>query len=362
MSTPVQDPPASAHVWIPPARGARTTAAIAVLAIVAILAILWAWNLPPFGGGAEVTDNAYVRGRTAVIAPQVSGYVDAVLVHDYDQVRSGQILVRIDDRIYRARVAQAQATLAAQVAALANSDQAHASRSAALLGQTAGVTNARAQLLRSRADMARVDELVQDGSVSIRERDQTSAALTQVEAQLRQAEAGEQIASQDVRTVDVGRDGLKAQVDAARAQLQLAMIDLDHTVIRAPEAGQLGEVAVRLGQYVTNGTQLFALVPPDRWVIANYKEDQTAHMAADEPARFTVDALDGASFKGHVDQLSPAAGSEFSVLKPDNATGNFVKVPQRIGVRIVLDPNQPDAARLRPGMSVEAHVDTSEGP
>ncbi len=103
-------------------------------------------------------------------------------------------------------------------------------------------------------------------------------------------------------------------------------------------------------------------MPPDRWVIANYKEEQTAHMTENEPARFTVDALDGASFKGHVDQLSPAAGSEFSVLKPDNATGNFVKVPQRIGVRIVLDPNQADAARLRPGMSVEAHVDTSDGP
>jgi len=362
MSTAVQDPSAQQHVWIPPARRALTTAAIAVLAVIAILAILGAWDLPPFDDGVEVTDNAYVRGRTVLIAPQVSGYVDEVLVRDYDQVRSGQVLVRIDDSIYRARVAQAQATLAAQVAALANSNQAHASRSAALLGQTAGVANAHAQLLRSRSDMLRVDELVRDGSVSIREHDQTSAALAQAEAQLHQAEAGEQIASEDVRTVDVGRDGLKAQVDAARAQLQLAMIDLEHTVIRAPGAGQLGEVGVRLGQYVTNGTQLFALVPPDNWVIANYKEEQTAHMAPGKPARVTVDALDGASFKGHVDQLSPAAGSEFSVLKPDNATGNFVKVPQRIGVRIVLDPNQADAARLRPGMSVEAHVDTSEGP
>ena len=362
MSTPVQNPPEQPHVWIPPVRGALTTAAIVALAVIAILAILRAWDLPPFDDGVEVTDNAYVRGRTTVIAPQVSGYIDSVFVGDYDQVRSGQVLVRIDDSIYRARVAQAQATLAAQVAALANSNQAHASRSAALRGQTAGVANARAQLLRSRADMARVDELVRDGSVSIRERDQTSAALAQGEAQLRQAEAGEQIASEDVRTVDVGRDGLKAQVDAARAQLQLAMIDLEHTVIRAPGAGQLGEVGVRLGQYVTNGTQLFALVPPDNWVIANYKEEQTAHMAPGKPARVTVDALDGASFKGHVERLSPAAGSEFSVLKPDNATGNFVKVPQRIGVRIVLDPNQPEAARLRPGMSVEARVETGNGP
>jgi multidrug resistance efflux pump len=133
-------------------------------------------------------------------------------------------------------------------------------------------------------------------------------------------------------------------------------------VIRAPEAGQLGEIGVRLGQYVTNGTQLFTLVPPDRWVIANYKESQTSHMAPGEPAWFTVDALGGARFKGQVERLSPAAGSEFSVLKPDNATGNFVKVPQRIGVRIVPDPDQPQAAQLRPGMSVEARVETRNRP
>jgi multidrug resistance efflux pump len=358
----VAPPPAPAPVWHPPARSARTTAAIVVLAIIAVLVVLWAWDLPPFAGGIEITDNAYVRGRTAVIAPQVSGYVVAVPVRDYEQVRTGQILVRIDDRIYRARVAQAQAALAAQIAALANSDQAHAARSAALLSQTAGVANARAQLLHAQADMARVDDLVRDGSVSIRERDQTRAALAQAEAQLRQAEAGGEIARQDIRTVDVGRDGLKAQVDAARAQLDLAQIDLEHTLIRAPEAGQLSEIGVRLGQYVTNGTQLFSLVPPDRWIIANYKEAQTAHMAVGEPANFTVDALGGASFRGHIERLSPAAGSEFSVLKPDNATGNFVKVPQRIGVRIVPDTGQPLASRLLPGMSVEMRVDTRNGP
>ncbi len=203
--------------------------------------------------------------------------------------------------------------------------------------------------------MGRVDDLVRDGSVSQRERDQTRAALAQ-------AQAGGQIAEQDIRTVDVGRDGLKAQADAARAQLRLAEIDLEHTVIRAPESGQLGEIGVRLGQYVTNGSQLFSLVPPDRWVIANYKEGQTAHMAPGEPAAFRADALGGMRFSGRVERLSPAAGSEFSVLKPDNATGNFVKVPQRIGVRIVLDPNQPGAERLRPGMSVETRVDISGGP
>lgn len=336
------------QTWRPDIHHARSVAIIAGLALVAILAILWAWDLWPFGGSIETTDNAYVRGRTTVIAPQVSGYVVEVAVHDYQYVRAGQVLVVIDDRIYRARVAQAEASLAAAKASLANSDQAHASRAAALAG-------ARAQVRRAQADMARVSDLVADGSVSLRERDQTSAALAQ-------ARASGQIAAQDVRTVDVGRDGLAAGVDAARAQLKLAQIDLEHTVIRPPEDGQVGEIGVRLGQYVTNGTQLFSLVPPDRWIIANYKESQMARMVPGEPTSFTVDALGGARFTGRVEQVSPAAGSEFSVLKPDNATGNFVKVPQRIGVRIAIDPRQPGIERLSPGMSVETRVDTSGAP
>jgi multidrug resistance efflux pump len=193
----------------------------------------------------------------------------------------------------------------------------------------------------------------------MRERDQTLAALRQAEAQVRQAGASGEIARQDVRTVDVGRGGLQAQVEAAQARLRLAEIDLSNTIIRAPEAGQLGEIGVRLGQYVTNGTQLVSLVPLQRWVIANFKERQTARMAPGQPASFTVDALGGERVTGRVERISPAAGSEFSVLRPDNATGNFVKIPQRIGVRIAIGPGQPVAARLRPGMSVEAGVDTT---
>ena len=355
--------PAPPHqLWRPSRRRPWVIAVIAGLTVAAILAVLAAWSLPPFGGREAVTENAYVRGRTTVIAPQVSGYVTQVAVKDFEIVRQGQLLARIDDRIYAARVAQARANISAQLAALANSQQARASRTAGLQSQSAGVANAQAQLLRARADMARADDLVRDGSISVRERDQTVAALRQAEAQVRQAQASSEIARQDIRTVDVGRGGLEAQVEAARAQLRLAQIDLDNTVIRAPEAGQLGEVGVRLGQYVTNGTQLLSLVPPDRWVIANFKEAQTKRVAAGQRAVVMVDALGGAKLKGHVERLSPAAGSEFAVLKPDNATGNFVKVPQRIGVRIAIDPGQPLAVRLRPGMSVEAHVDIRSGP
>ncbi|WP_213982744.1 HlyD family secretion protein [Sphingomonas sp. dw_22] len=344
--------------WRPRVKHPVATVLIVAIAIAAVLILLRAWQLPPFDRGAEATENAYVRGRTTSIAPQVSGYVVEVLAHDYQQVKRGDVLVRIDDRIYRARVSQAQANLDAQLAALANSRQAHASRTAGLQSQTAGLAGARAQLLRARADLDRIDDLVSDGSVSRRERDQAVAALAQAEAAVRQSQAGGEIARQDIRTVDVGRGGLEAQVEAARAQLRLAEIDLGNTVIRAPEDGQTGEIGVRLGQYVTNGVQLLSLVPADRWIIANYKEAQTARMAPGQPAIFTVEALGGAELHGHVQQLAPAAGSEFAVLKPDNATGNFVKVPQRIGVRVSVDPGQAEAARLRPGMSVELRIDT----
>ncbi len=346
--TAAADNPANhpeAHHWHPPPLHWRTIAVVAVLVVVALVAVLWAWDLWPFAGGVEVTDNAYVRGRTTVIAPQVSGYVVAVPESDYAQVKAGQVLARIDDSTYRARVEQARASLAGAEAALANNRQSRASSSASALGNDAA-------LLRAQADMKRAIELVKDGSVSVRELDQTRAALAQARAQ-------SEIARQTIRSVDVGRGGLEAQVAAARAALDAALIDLDHTVIHAPQDGQVGEIGVRLGQYVTNGTQLMILVPHERWVIANYKEAQTAHMQPGDKASFRVDALAGANFSGHVEQLSPAAGSEFSVLKPDNATGNFVKVPQRIGVRIAIDPGQENAARLRPGMSVISRVEAS---
>ena len=348
--------------WRPAPQSPLVMALVVAGALVAVAVILGAWGLPPFGGGAQTTDNAYVRGRTTVIAPQVSGYVTSVEVKDYEQVRAGQVLARVDARGYLAKRDQARANVAAAEAALANSRQALASRAAGLQGQTANAASAQAQLVSARADMARVDDLVRDGSVSVRERDQTRAALRQAEAQVRQALAGSEIARQDIRTVEVGRSGLEANVAAARAALAIAEVELEHTDIRAPEAGQVGEVGVRLGQYVTNGVQLMSLIPAERWVIANFKETQTVRMAVGQKATFKVDALGGAKLTGRVEQISPGAGSEFAVLKPDNATGNFVKVPQRIGVRIAIDPGQLWTLKLRPGMSVTARIDTRSGP
>jgi len=356
-SPPPVAPPAPTG-WAPPKRALRTTLIVAAIALIGVLVILYAWGLPPFTGATQSTDNAYVRGRTTLISPQVSGYVVDVPVQDFQQVRAGDVLARIDDRIYRQKVEQARAALDAQIATLANSSQTMRSRQATVGSQEAAIGSAQAQLLKAQADMRRVDELVGEGSISLRERDQTLAALRAAQAAVRQTQAAREIARQDVVAVGVGRGGLAASVEGARAALHLAEIDLANTVIRAPSDGQLGEVGVRLGQYATAGTQLMFVVPRQYWVTANYKEAQTARMAPGQPAVFKIDALGGEKLTGHVQSLAPATGSEFAVLKPDNTTGNFVKVAQRISVRIAVDPNQPLAARLRPGMSVEVRIDT----
>ena len=346
--------------WRPPTPGWFGTALVLVLVVGAIFTILYAWRLPPFAGRFEQTDDAYVRGQTTVISPQVSGYVSDVPVKDFDNVAADQVLVRIEDSIYAARVAQARANVLTQISNLDNSEQAQRSREANILAQDAAIANAQAQLLRTQADTRRIESLIAHGWVTPADRDRQVAALHAAEAEHRQARAARAIGTQDVRTVIVGRSGLSANVEAAKAQVRLAEVDLGHTVIRAPLAGQLSEVSVRRGQYVTSGTQLMYLVPRTFWVIANYKEAQTRNMRLGDEASFTVDALGGKRLKGHVENMAPAAGSEFAVLRPDNATGNFVKVAQRIAVRIRIDPDQPLAQRLRPGMSVVTRIKTQE--
>jgi multidrug resistance efflux pump len=376
MNEPRKDPPAGdsqtqtpsspaaavePHGWQLPKKSPVTIIVIALLALFAIGVVLRAWRLPPFAGVSEETDNAYVRGLVTTISSQVSGYVTSVPVDDFAEVKAGKILATVDDRIYAARVAQAEANLAAQQAAFANSAQSQRSRELATHSQDANIAAARAQLARAEADMRRADALVKDGSLSKREYDQTRAALLAARASLQQAVAGRSIGTEDVRTVLVARAGLQAAIDSAKAALRSAQVDLQNTVIRAPVDGQLSEIGVRNGDYVTAGTQLMSLVPHTIWIVANYKEAQTHRMRAGQHVTFRVDALGDAELHGHLQTISPATGSEFAAIKPDNATGNFVKVAQRIAVRISVDPGQELARRLRPGMSVETAVDTRDG-
>ncbi|MDH5857897.1 HlyD family secretion protein [Lampropedia aestuarii] len=341
-------------------------------ALVSAALVLYAWRLPPFHTGIETTENAYVRGAVTVVAPKVDGYIAEVLVQDYDAVQAGQVLVRLDSRNYQQKLDAAKGQLAVQEANLANSAQTQRSRQAStgsakaqIAAADAELANAKAQLTRAQADMRRAEPLAADGSLSQRERDQTEAALKQAEAALKRAQAareqalaGQVVANEDLRAAGVNQEALEAAVQSAKAAVALAQIDLDNTEIRAPQAGHVGEVGAKLGQYVAPGTQLLAVVPSQVWVIANFKETQTSHMEPGQSARFHVDALDGVELAGHVERISPATGSEFSVIKPDNATGNFVKIPQRLSVRIAVDPDQAAAERMRPGMSVVVSVDT----
>ncbi|MFP5393406.1 MAG: HlyD family secretion protein [Gammaproteobacteria bacterium] len=344
-------------------RPSRTSVAVMLLvALAGILLILSAWHLGPFNSAVVQTDNAYVRGQVTVLAPQVSGYVAEVLVKDFQYVKAGQPLVRIDDRIYRERVAQAEAQVDAANAALKNAEQTQAQNRARAGAARASLGAVEAERQRASTELARMEALAARGSVSLSDRDRVRASARSAQANVEKARADIEIAREAITSTTVGRAGLEAQVKNAQAQLELARIDLANTVVKAPRDGQVGEATVRLGQFVSAGTQLLFLVPDALWVVANFKENQTSHMQVGQRARFNVDALDGQALTGRVEQLAPATGSEFSVLRPDNASGNFTKVVQRLPVRIAIDPNQPLARRLRPGMSVLAQVDTASPP
>lgn len=345
--------------WSPQLSRQRVLVA-GVLIVVGVLVALFAWGLPPFAGGDQTTNNAYVRGRTTIVSPQVAGYLVEVRVADFQKVEQGQLLARIDATPFREKVQQGAANIAAQKANLANSEQSLRSAQAQLQLQDAAVASAQAGYQKAQADMNRINELVDEGSVSLRERDQALAALRQSQAGVRQAQAQRAIAAENVRSVRVGRGALEAQVQGAEASRDLAAFELSRTEIRAPRSGRLSEITAREGQLVSAGTQLMYIVPDELWVVANFKEAQTEAMAVGQRATLEVDALGGAKLTGRVQSIAPAASSEFSIVKPDTGAGNFVKVPQRIAVRIVLDRGQKIARRLGPGMSVVATVHTGE--
>ena len=332
----------------------------ASIGLVGVLAILYAWQLPPFTRQSQFTDNAYIRGMTTFISPQVNGYITDVAVKDFAQVKKGDLLMQIDDRIYQQRVHQAEAQLAMKHAALDNNLQQQKSALAVIARNEAALQSARAQDVKSQADLKRVNSLATSGYLSARDRDTAQALAAQTHADIDQARATLEVSRQDLQSTQVNRGSLEADVTSASAALELAQIDLQNTRITAPRDGQLGQISVRQGAYVTAGTHLTSLVPPEHWVIANLKETQLANVHVGQPVTFRVDALNDRQFTGRVESISPAAGGEFSAISPDNATGNFVKIAQRIPVRIAVAADQTDSERLRPGMSVQVTIDTRE--
>lgn len=331
------------------------------LGVAGVAGVLYAWQLPPFTTSVETTNNAYVRGQVTLISPQLAGYVTDVPVKDYMLVKKGDLLIQVDDRIYEEQLAQAEATLAQQQAGLDNFELGQASKQASLDLAKAQLQSAEAALEKAKLDDQRIGSLVQRGISTQASGDQTRTALLQAQATVAQANASVEIASKAFELGAAAKPTLEAAVRSAEASVELAKINLGNTRITAPVDGRLGEVTARVGHYVLPGTQLTSVTPEMTWVMANFKETQLAGMKPGLPATFTVDALPGAIFQGHVTRISPAAGSEFAVLKADNATGNFTKVPQRIPVRIDIDSDEAMTA-LRPGMSVEVRIDTAATP
>ena len=331
--------------------------AILVATVAGVLLALYAFRLPPFGLGEVYTNNAYVRGNITVVSPRVSGYVQNVLVRDFDTVKAGQPLVEIDRAPYLSKVEQAKAGILAQQAALDKTKQDRASAQSAAKAGQAAIANAQAVLDRANREWKRIKGVSND-AISQSSRDAAQIAVKQAEAALTQAKEQYAIAQQNILNAGVGREG--AAIDNAKAMLALAEQELGHTTVYAPADGLLGEVAVKKGQLVSAGTQLMSVVPAARWIVANIKETDMKNIRSGQQADITVDALGGAHFSGSISEIAPATASEFSIIKADSGTGNFVKIAQRIVVKIELHPGQTDLHKLAPGMSVEVRIGTRQ--
>ena len=306
----------------------------------------------------ETTDDAYVKADSTIIAPKVSGYIAEVLVADNEPVKAGQLLARIDDRDFRTALNQAKADVAASEAAVKNLNAQIELQEPLIQQQAAEVDAAEANVKFAQEERTRYDGLMKSGSGTVQRAQQTDAALRSQIAQLQQGKAGLIAANKKIDVLSTQRAQAVAQLDHARAVEQQAALNLSYTQITAPVDGTVGARSLRVGQYVQAGTQLMAVVPLYAvYVVANFKETQLTHVRSGQPVELYVDSFQSTRLKGHVDSLSPASGLEFALLPPDNATGNFTKIVQRVPVKIVVD-DQGLKGLLRPGMSAEPTVNT----
>ena len=361
-------PPAREHIAAPPAgTTTRKKIIIGVVAVLVIIALVWATKTFIYSRGHETTDNAQVDGHIVPVLAKVGGYVTAVLVQDNDSVHNSQSLVRIDDSEYKVKVAQAQADLAA-AQSIAGGRQFTGQSQAAVattIGQRyaadAQIQAAIANKQKADADLARMRDLVAKQIVSAQQLDAAQAAATaaaaNVDALQRQASA----AGGAVQNAEAGVRLAQAKLQAEQAALDNAQLQLSYTQVTAPETGTISKKQVEVGQLVQPGQTLMSIVADTgTWVTANFKETQLSKMHVGQPVAFEVDAYPGCEAEGKLQSLSGATGARFALLPPDNATGNFTKVVQRLPVRIAITKGCGTARARRPGMSVVAHVDTKQ--
>jgi membrane fusion protein (multidrug efflux system) len=295
----------------------------------------------------ESTNDAYLGADSVTIAPKVTGYVADVAVGDNQRVKAGDVLVRIDPRDYQTALDSAAADLANAKATAANID-------ALLKEQQATIDQAQAAAAFTQQEFARYSDLARTGAGSAQRLQQAQSDLAQKQATLAAAQA-------HIDVLKTQRQQADATIAAKTAALDQAKINLAQTTIVAPIDGVVGDRTVRSGQLVQAGTRLLSVVPTQHvYLIANFKETQTGHMVPGQPVSISIDSFPGQDIGGTVDSLAPGTGAQFALLPPENATGNFTKIVQRVPVKILLDANNPLTARLRPGLSVTATVDVHD--
>jgi membrane fusion protein (multidrug efflux system) len=306
----------------------------------------------------ESTDDAYVGGDITVIAPKVSGIIATIAVADNQPVHAGDLLLSLDDRDQRAALAKAEAAVDAQQASLANLD-AHRQLQEAVVAQAqAAIVAASAAETRDRADQERFRILSASSIASVQSFQHADAAFKASQAATQQARAAFDAAERQLDVIASEKRQVEAALAGAVADRDAAKLNLSYTELRAPIDGTIGNRSARIGSYATVGAQLLSIIPArGLWVDANFKESQLAAMHAGQPATITADAAPGLEFHGRITSLAPATGAEFSILPPENATGNFTKIVQRVPVRIALDSDAAELNPLRPGLSVNVDVD-----
>ena len=349
-----------ASVWTAKKRVDRRKLVGAMLSLAAVIVLVagWTWGR---SSSAAFTDNAYVRGDITSMAPKVGGYVISVDVQDNQTVHAGDVLFRIDDRDYRAKLAQADANVDAARARVANVAQEVGLQRALVRQAEAQRRSALAELTLAGKTSNRRRELVAGGAISQAQVDESDAGRVRAEAGASASSATVDAQRQKINVLGTQREAAVAALAQAEAARDLARIDLENTVVRAPIAGVVGNRQVRLGRLVAPGAPLLDIVPVDElFVVANFKETQLEHIRPGLTARVTIDGYSGVAFEGIVDSFAPGSGSAFSLIPPDSATGNFVRVVQRVPVKIRLRSN-PLLGRLVPGLSARVAIEPGAG-
>lgn len=338
----------------------RRRLALAGAALVLALGATWyAHGWWTTGRFIESTDDAYVGGDVTPVSPHVAGFVGRILVADNQHVRAGQLLIRLDDRDFQAALAHAEAVLRQREAALADLGAKYRLQQSAIQQAQAALLAARAQAGFTRADAARYRNMARAEAVSRQDAQKAQTAAERASASVLAAEAGLEAARRQLAVLDAETRQARASAAATQADLRTARLALGYTDIRSPIDGYVGDRAAQAGAYVTAGTDLLSIVPAQGlWVDANFKEDELARMKPGQKAKIIADVLPGRVFHGHVASLAPATGAVFSVIPPQNATGNFTKIVQRVPVRIELDRRDAALGLLRPGLSATVSVDT----